>query len=945
MAQVRETWYQMTMAEVVQAWQSDPENGLSCSKAATRQKKYGPNRLPEGKKTSPLGMFFAQFQDLMVGVLLAATLVSLFLGEIEDAVTIMVIVVLNAVLGFVQEYKAERALEALKRLSAPQARVIRDGRQAEIPAEELVTGDLVVLEAGDRVPADLRLVEVFAMEVEEAALTGEAHPVAKHTQPLAGVVALGDQKNMAFMGTIVTRGHGKGIVVATGAQTQMGKIADLMQNVADEPTHLQKRLAQLGKWLVAIAGLTCGAVFVAGMIHGQSFETMFLTGVSLAVAAIPEGLPAVVTIALALGVQRMIRRNAIIRKLPAVETLGCTTVICSDKTGTLTQNEMTVTKVYAGKQLYLVTGSGYGPEGEFRPAGQGGRTAQAGHADQVEQAGQVGKTIQPREDPVLTRVLEIGALCNNARLSYVDASQLPKKARRTGKERQKAFWQVDGDPTEGALLTLAGKAGLQREALLKIYRLIGEIPFDSERKMMTTIHRDAHGNRFAFVKGAADVILPKCRWRAESDASPSVLGDWETREIVSVADHLAGEALRVLAVAYRIWPANTSLPEDSKEVERDLVFAGLVGMMDPPRPEVAEAIRTAQRAGIRTIMVTGDHAKTALAVARQLGLARDSSQVISGVELDRMEDRKLGKMLETASVFARVSPEHKIRIVKALKAQGEIVAMTGDGVNDAPAVKEADVGVAMGQKGTDVTREASAVVLADDNYATIVAAIEQGRGIYDNIRKFIRYLLACNVGEILVMLGTTLLGLPLPLVAIQILWMNLVTDGLPAIALGVDPIDPGVMRRPPRRPSEGVFADHLLAKILIQGVFISLGTVAVFVLVLGSGRSLEIARTVAFTTLVTAQLIFVFRCRSERLSLWQIDLASNPFLLLAVAISFFMQLLVIYLPQLQPAFKTVALGSGEWSLVVFFAAGSTVLTDLAVYFRRRVLERLALLRV
>lgn len=925
MAQGQQAWCQRTVEEVVQAWQSDLEKGLPGSKAAARLKKHGPNRLPEGRKASLPGMFFAQFKDLMVEVLLAATLISLLLGEIEDAVTIMVIVILNAILGFVQEYKAEKSLEALKRLSAPHARVIRDGRQEEIPAEKLVTGDLVALDAGDRVPADLRLVEVFAMEMEEAAFTGESHPVAKHTRPLTGgAVVLGDQKNMAFMSTIVTRGHGKGIVVATGAQTQMGKIADLMQNVAEEPTPLQKRLEELGKWLVAIAGLTCGAVFAAGMVHGQSFQTMFLTGVSLAVAAIPEGLPAVVTIALALGVQRMIRRNAIIRKLPAVETLGCTTAICSDKTGTLTQNEMTITRVYAAKQLYSVSGSGYGPEGEFR---------------------QAGKAMQPRKVPVLVRVLEIGALCNNARLSNRDASQPPKKARRTGRERQKTFWQVDGDPTEGALLTLAAKGGLPREALLQSYRLIGEIPFDSERKMMTTLHRDAHGNRFAFVKGAADIILPKCRWRAENAGPPSLLGDQETREILSVADHMAGEALRVLAIAYRVWPANASLPDDSAAVERDLIFAGLVGMMDPPRPEVAEAIRTAQRAGIRTIMVTGDHARTALAVARQMGLAQDPSQVVSGVELDRMDDRQLGKALEKAAVFARVSPEHKIRIVRALKAQGEIVAMTGDGVNDAPAVKEADVGVSMGQKGTDVTHEASAVVLADDNYATIVAAIEQGRGIYDNIRKFIRYLLACNVGEILVMLATTLMGLPLPLVAIQILWMNLVTDGLPAIALGVDPIDPGVMKRPPRRPSEGVFADHLLMKILIQGVFISLGTVAVFVLILGSGRSLETARTVAFTTLVTAQLVFVFRCRSERLSLWQINLGANPFLLIAVAISFAMQLMVIYLPQLQAAFKTVPLGSGEWSLIVFFAMGSTVLTDLAVFVRRRVLGRLALLRV
>ncbi|MCL4517019.1 MAG: calcium-translocating P-type ATPase, SERCA-type [Firmicutes bacterium] len=925
MAHGQGAWCRRTVEEVVQAWQSDLEKGLPGSKAAARLKKHGPNQLPERKKASPLGMFFAQFKDLMVEVLLAATLISLILGEIEDAVTIMVIVILNAILGFVQEYKAEKSLEALKRLSAPHARVIRDGRQEEIPAEELVTGDLVALEAGDRVPADLRLVEVFAMEMEEAAFTGESHPVAKHTRPLTGgAVALGDQKNMAFMSTIVTRGHGKGIVVATGAQTQMGKIADLMQNVAEEPTPLQKRLEELGKWLVAIAGLTCGAVFAAGMVHGQSFQTMFLTGVSLAVAAIPEGLPAVVTIALALGVQRMIRRNAIIRKLPAVETLGCTTAICSDKTGTLTQNEMTITRVYAAKQLYSVSGSGYGPEGEFRQAGQ---------------------AVQPRKVPVLARVLEIGALCNNARLSNLEAPQPPQKARRTGRERQKTFWQVDGDPTEGALLTLAAKGGLPREALLQTYRLIGEIPFDSDRKMMTTLHRDAHGNRFAFVKGAADIILPKCRWRAENAAAPSLLGDQETREILSVADHLAGEALRVLAIAYRMWPASASLPEDPAAVERDLIFAGLAGMMDPPRPEVAEAIRTAQRAGIRTLMVTGDHARTALAVARQLGLAQDPSRVVSGVELDRMDDRQLGKTLEKAAVFARVSPEHKIRIVRALKAQGEIVAMTGDGVNDAPAVKEADIGVSMGQKGTDVTREASAVVLADDNYATIVAAIEQGRGIYDNIRKFIRYLLACNVGEILVMLATTLMGLPLPLVAIQILWMNLVTDGLPAIALGVDPIDPGVMKRPPRRPSEGVFADHLLMKILIQGVFISLGTVAVFVLILGSGRSLETARTVAFTTLVAAQLVFVFRCRSERLSLWQINPGANPFLLIAVAISFAMQLLVIYSPQLQAVFKTVPLGSGEWSLIVFFAMGGTVLTDLAVFVRRRVLGRLALLRV
>ncbi len=897
----RQIWHILNNGEVCKTLRVDPEKGLSDKEVNRRLVEFGHNALAVKKGVNPVFLFLGQFKDFMVMVLMVATLISGLLGEIADAVTILAIILINAVLGFVQEYKAERSMESLRSLAAPEANVLRNGTGLKIPASELVPGDIVMIEAGDRIPADIRWLKTSNIRIEESALTGESQPVAKFSQELNDeYTPIADRKNMGFMGTVVVNGRGIGIVTATGMDTEMGIIAGMIQEVKDEETPLQKRLAQLGKWLVTLSIAVCVVVVITGILQGESFYKMFFAGVSLAVAAIPEGLPAIVTVALAIGVQRMVKRNAVIRKLPAVETLGCATVICSDKTGTLTQNEMTVRRVYCDDQVITVSGQGYDPKGDYHGA-------------------------DPYKDKApLKELLKCAALCNNAMLT--------KKGLRVSglfrSNKHDSIWGIDGDPTEGALLVAAAKAGVWREGLERKEQRIAEIPFESERKRMSVIYKGKEGFK-AYVKGAPDVIIGLCTKELTRNGVVELTPE-RRKQILFMNDEMASHALRVLALGIK----DVKEGDQNGQVEKDLIFVGLMGMIDPPRTSAIKAIKVCLAAGIKPVMITGDHKLTAQAVARELGILRGPNQlVITGTDLDQMTDEELDKHVMNISVFARVSPRDKLRIVRAFKKNGQIVAMTGDGVNDAPAVKEADIGVAMGQTGTDVTKEASSMIIADDNFATIVAAVEEGRGIYDNIRKFIRYLLSCNLGEVLTMFLGTLVGLPLPLLPIQILWVNLVTDGLPAMALGVDGTEPDIMKRSPRRPDESVFARGLGRKILIRGSMIGLGTLLVFVIGLWYGVGLLAARTMAFSTLVFSQLFHVFDCKSERRGIFEVGIFSNPLLVVAVMISVTMQLSVIYLPFLQNIFKTTALHTWQWVIILLVAGGPSVIIGLVRLFR------------
>lgn len=871
--------------KVLAHFEVHPSQGLSEKEAQRRQKQVGLNKLAEGKKRSLIGLFFEQFNDFMVWVLLVATIISGLLGEYTDAIAIIAIVILNAILGFVQEVRAEKSLAALKKLSAPTAKVLRNGNWQRIDAEKLVPGDIVSLESGDRIPADLRLLKAENLYVEESALTGESVPVAKSAQRMSKrKKAIGDQKNMVFMGTMAVRGSGEGIVLRTGMNTEMGKIAHLIESTESTKTPLQHRLEQLGKVLIAVSLLLTAMVVITGILHGHEVYKMFLAGVSLAVAAIPEGLPAIVTIALALGVQRMIKRNAIVRRLPSVETLGCATVICSDKTGTLTQNKMTVTHLWLNEQLLKVTGSGHELRGKFVSRQQ---------------------TISPENNHELKRLLEIAVLCNNASMERTQATRGLRK-------RKAQLLKMDGDPTEVALLIAGAKGGITKHQMQQRWKRIKEFPFDSERKRMSVVVQAENGKRYIMVKGAPEVILPRCTLISRQGRLAR-LSTLEREKVLQVNEELATKALRNLALAYREIPTEAEWSEN--KLEQALIFVGLVGMIDPPRKEVKEAIRKCRQAGIRTVMITGDHQATAHAIAKEIGMLRSNGITISGEELERLSEAELMRKVEEIDVYARVSPEHKLKIVKALRKRGHIVAMTGDGVNDAPAIKAADIGIAMGMTGTDVSKEASSLVLADDHFATIVAAIEEGRNIYENIRKFISYLLASNVGEILVMFLAMLMGLPLPLVPIQILWVNLVTDGLPAMALGVDPSEEDTMNRPPRNSRESIFARGVGWKIVSRGLLIGFWSLVAFLVTYHEAPDhLELAQTVAFATLVFSQLIYVFDCRSAG-SIFNRNPLSNVPLIFAVFSSVILLLVVIYYPALQPIFHTVPLGLREWILV------------------------------
>lgn len=900
-------WHGLSPEELTATLQTNLNKGLTEKEVKKRQVQFGSNQLVAAKQVPLWTVFINQFGDFMVLILLGATTISVFLGEFADALTITVIIIINACLGCFQEYRAERSLEKLKELTAPTTYVKRDNLEQEIPASELVPGDLVFLETGDRVSADLRLVQVANLEVEEAILTGESVPVKKTVRTLPKTtVALQDACNMVYSGTSVTRGRGQGVVVATGMATEMGRIAGLLQEITFQETPLQRQLAHAGRGLVIFCLGVCALVMLAGVYRGEPVYQMLLAGVSLAVAAIPEGLPAIVTIALAMGVQRMIRRHVIIRKLPAIETLGCTTVICADKTGTLTQNEMTVCQIALGNELIEVTGRGYTPKGEFIPV-----------------------TVAKKAEFWL--FLKIAALCNHAVLKRGKIS-VPGLWRKTKQNKPERLWSIHGDPTEGALLAMAAKKGIWREELEKKEQRVAEIPFDAERKLMTVVYRQLNKKLTAYVKGAPEVLIDLCtHYYREGRVTPLTLADKE--KILKINSDLAGQALRVLALAYRELPQNLT-DFKTQTVEQKFIFVGLAGVIDPLRSSAVAAIKKCRQAGIRVIMITGDHLITAKAIAKELRLDKPESQALTGSALDMLSDEKLRQAVETVSVFARVSPKHKLRIVRSLKQTGHVVAMTGDGVNDAPAIKEANIGIAMGKTGTDVAREAAAMVLTDDNFASIVAAVEEGRGVYANVRKFIRYLLSCNTGEVLVMFLAVLFCLPLPLLPIQILWMNLVTDGLPAMALGVEPSEKGIMRQPPRKPGESIFARGMMGQILSSGLFISLGTLLIFAFYLKRGGNLALARTVVFCTLVFFQLFYVFTCRTEDYTIRWSKFFINPLLILAVLFSILLQVMVIYVPFLQRVFHTVPLNVEHWMIIVLTTA-TLPLFNMIVYQKVR----------
>lgn len=903
-------WYTRSKEEVLVYWQSHAEEGLSSGEIKKRLSSFGYNEMIEKEKPPWWKGLIAQFQDFMVLVLLGATLISACLGEYVDAVTILIIVIVNAVLGFVQEYRAEQSMAALKKLVAPTAHVIRNGVLQQIPARELVPGDIMALEPGDKIAADARVIAVQNMEVEEAALTGESLTVRKVAdKEYSEHSSLGDRKNMVYAGTSIVKGRGKAVVCATGMVTEVGRIADMLQDGGQESTPLEKRLATLGRWLVWGCLLICLLVVIAGVMRGEPLFLMCMAGISLAVAAIPEGLPAIVTISLALGVQRMIKRHAIIRKLPAVETLGCTTIICSDKTGTLTQNAMTVGKVYAGGNCYEVTGTGYDIKGKFLLHKQ---------------------EIDAKKDKSLAQCLEISVLCNNSILkrNQVGITGLWRTVTNNG-------WTIEGDPTEGALVVAAAKGNIWRTEIEKTQKRLAENPFESERFRMSVIY-EKNNNYFVYVKGAPDVVLGLCRYYNNKDGE-SVLTPAMKNQILAEQEGMTTEAFRVLAVAYR-QISKAEADYNHGDVEKELVFAGLIGMSDPPRPEAKKAIGVCHQAGIKTVMITGDHCNTAVAIAKELKMFdNDSNQAITGIELDKLDDDELGKIINNITVYARVSPAHKLRIVRRLQQEGHIVAMTGDGVNDAPGIKEADIGIAMGMNGTDVTKEAAAMILADDNFATIVAAIEEGRGIYDNIRKFIRYLLSCNLGEVLTMFIATIVGLPLPLLPVQILWVNLVTDGLPAMALGIDPNDHNIMDRQPRNPRESVFSRGLSRKIMARGLQIGISTIAVFAATYFLRHNIAEARTMAFCTLVFSQMFHVFDCRSELFSVFEVGLFRNKYLLMATGCSVAMQLAVIYHPFMQSIFATVPLDILDWMIILCVSGWTFMIGAIRyLFFRRRV---------
>ncbi len=902
------TWYQKTVDEALREFGSNIDRGLDEAEVQQRQGRYGPNQLVDHGGRNPWRIVWEQLTSVMVIILIVAAVISALLGDYKDAAAIAAIVLLNTILGFSQEYRAEKAMAALKKLAVPLTRVIREGKVLEVSATTLVPGDMILLEEGNLVPADCRMIESVSLRTQEAALTGESVPVEKIIGPLTGDnLPLGDRRNLAFKGTLVAYGHGKAMVVSIGMETELGRIATLIQNVEREPTPLQLRLDYLGRRLAVAALSLVGLILALGLARGEETKLLFLTAVSIGVAAVPEGLPAVVTIALALGAQRMLKRQALIRKLPAVEALGSVTVICSDKTGTLTENLMTAS-------VFNIADDRSGMIELSRDAAQSGL---------------------PSDRPALALLLLGGALCNDARLNR--------------KEDGPESFEAIGDPTEAAMVLAAGRFGLLKDDLEAVMPRLSEVPFSSERKRMATVHalpasppeglehemwgEDGlfSGSCITFVKGAVDSLLDVCT-EVWVNGGPQPLDDRWQQKIISVNDKLASNGMRVLGVAFR---SLDKLPFDASEetLERELIFVGMFGMIDPARPEVRDAVATCKTAGIHPIMITGDHPLTAQSIAREIGFSTGEA-ILTGRDLAELSADELAEQVEKVTVFARVSPEHKLNIIEAFKKRGHIVAMTGDGVNDAPALKKADIGIAMGITGTDVAKEAADMVLLDDNFATIVAAVKEGRVIYDNARKFIKYILTTNSGEIWVMILAPLLGMPLPLLPLQILWMNLVTDGLPALALGVEPAEEDVMQRPPHPPAESIFAHGLGMHIILIGLLMGL-------LSLGMGwwywqANIHSWQTMLFTTLTLSQMAHVLAIRSERNSLFhQGVFFSNPALLGAVMLTFLMQVALVYVPVLQGFFRTVSLSAAEFAVCMFLSSIVFGTVESEKWLRRR----------
>jgi len=861
--------------------------GLTNEEAARRQVEYGPNELQAARRISPWALLLEQFKNVLIIILLIATALSAFLGHSVEAIAIAVIVLFAVLLGFAQEYRAERAIEALRRMAAPTATVLRDGEEIEIPARELVPGDVILMRAGDKIPADVRLTEAINLQIEEAALTGESVPVEKHTAPLdSRDLTPGDRKNMAFAGTAPTYGRGRGLVVTTGMDTEFGKIARMLQTVETGRTPLQENLDKVGRMLAWAAFALVAVIVALGLFRGQPFIEMLIFGIALAVAVVPEALPAVVTISLAIGVQRMVKRHALIRRLTAVETLGSTSIICSDKTGTLTKDEMTAREIFVAGQTLEISGAGYEPQGHFFLDGQA-----------VELFDQ------------LKQLLQAGALASDTHIVHSEADNR---------------WHVKGDPTEGALVTAAAKAGLHKSDLDAQFPRVNEIPFTSETKRMTTLHTGS-GGVIAYSKGAPEVILDSCTRYLDKGGEIALTPGIKTM-IIETAREMASQALRVLAVA--------SKPGAALETaEHEMIFLGLVGMIDPPRPEVSAAIQTCELAGIKVVMITGDHPLTAQAIARELGILKNG-RAVTGAELEAMTDEEFEQEVENIEVYARVSPAHKLRVVTALQKKDHIAAMTGDGVNDAPALKKADIGIAMGITGTDVTKEASAMTLTDDNFASIVAAVEEGRGVFGNIKKYLMYLISSNIGEIGLMAVATFAGMPLPLSAVQILYVNLATDGLPALALAVDPPEADLMRRKPRNPRTGLFTRPVIILMGLGGLWSTVVNIGLFTWEYKFGGSVKHAMTMTFVSLILIQFFKAYNFRSDHQSALHKPFA-NRWLNSAILWELMLLVLIVYVPFLQKPFGTYSLSLVDWAIAIFMAFTVSPLLESAKWFVRR----------
>lgn len=891
-------WYKQSKEEVLSNLSTNVDSGLTKDEVNLRLEKYGTNDLKEENKKSFISKIIAQFSDFLILILIVAAIISFAVGEVKDAMVILSIVVINAFLGIYQEGKAEKALEALKKMASPNAKVIRDGNIEVVSAGNLVPGDIVSLDAGDIIPADLRLIESSNLKIEEASLTGESVPVEKKSNAsFDKEVSLGDRINMAYMSTSITYGRGKGVVVGTGHDTEIGKIATMIQTFENEMTPLQRQLNRFGKFLGLTTIFVSIAIFGIGLLQSRDLIEMFMISISLAVAAIPEGLPAIVTIVLSIGMGKMVKRNAIVKKLLAVETLGSTTVICSDKTGTLTQNEMTVVKVFTDGKILDVTGIGYDPVGEFRLEGD---------------------KVSPKSIGDLQTMLSIAALANDADL-----------------EKTAEGYRVVGDPTEGALITLAGKGNITRKDIHKEYPRIEEIPFDSDRKMMTTFHENYIPNKIvSFTKGAPDIIINRCN-RISINGTVDNFDPNLKKEVLNVNSHFSRDALRVLAFAYKEYD---TLPNDiSPDInEMDMTFVGLIGMIDPARPEAKDAIAKCKDAGIKTVMITGDYKETAFAIAKELGMAESIDEAMMGEELNSISDKELNEVVKNIKVYARVSPEHKVRIVNALKQNGEITAMTGDGVNDALALKKADIGISMGITGTDVAKNTAEMILTDDNFASIVSAVEEGRIIFSNIKKFVYFLLSCNIGEILLVFTSIILGWEVPLLPIQLLWLNLVTDSFPALALGVEMGEPDIMQQKPRDTNESIINKDMMIGIAFQSIAVAVGSLLAYYWAMNRyPDNLVHARAITFATLITSELLRAYSSRSQKHTLFKIGFFTNKSMVYSTLFAFGLLLTLLYVPFMQDIFYTFPLGILDWQIVLSFAFIPLVVGELSkVLFKK-----------